>query len=162
MYGRTLIRTAESSNVGASSYKIGALAKYRCERGFKVVGEPLSTCEDSGQWSGEVPKCVCKCFLGVFNTLRCLLTVIIISVDVDCRNPEKIANGVVTLPSNATYYGALALYACDPNFELDGVSRRLCLENGTWSSDAPICRGTTTLKPNSRSFNFNFYDRNSM
>lgn len=118
MYGRTLIRTAESSNVGASSYKIGALAKYRCERGFKVVGEPLSTCEDSGQWSGEVPKCVY----------------------VDCRNPEKIAHGVVTLPSNATYYGALALYACDPNFELDGVSRRLCLENGTWSSDAPICR----------------------
>lgn len=60
---------------------------------------------------------------------------------VDCRNPEKIANGQVTLPSNATYYGALALYACDPNFELDGVSRRLCLENGTWSSDEPVCRG---------------------
>lgn len=50
-------------------------------------------------------------------------------------------NGKVVLPSNATYYGALALYACQPNFELDGVSRRLCLENGTWSSDAPRCRG---------------------
>lgn len=60
MYGRTLIRTAESTNVGASSYKIGALVKYRCERGYKVVGEPLSTCEDTGEWSGDVPQCVCK------------------------------------------------------------------------------------------------------
>lgn len=61
--------------------------------------------------------------------------------DVDCGAPEKIDNGKISLVSNATYYGALALYSCDPNFELDGVSRRLCLENGTWSSDPPACRG---------------------
>lgn len=62
MYGRTLIRTGtvENSNTGATSYKIGALAKYRCERGYKVIGEPLSTCEENGKWSGEVPQCVCK------------------------------------------------------------------------------------------------------
>ncbi|KAJ8969501.1 hypothetical protein NQ314_001726, partial [Rhamnusium bicolor] len=125
MYGRTLIRTAESANVGATSYKIGALVKYRCERGYKVVGEPLSTCEDTGKWSGDVPQCVY----------------------VDCGSPEKVENGKITLPSNATYYGALALYACDPNFELDGVSRRLCLENGTWSSEAPKCREIQCKKP---------------
>lgn len=50
-------------------------------------------------------------------------------------------HGKVTLASNATYYGAIALYACDSNFELDGVSRRLCQENGTWSSESPACRG---------------------
>lgn len=61
MYGRTLIRTSETQNVGATSYKIGALVKYRCERGYKVVGDPLSTCEDTGKWSGDVPQCVCKC-----------------------------------------------------------------------------------------------------
>lgn len=60
MYGRTLIRTAESTNMGATSYKIAAIVKYRCERGYKVVGEPLSTCEESGKWSGDVPQCVCK------------------------------------------------------------------------------------------------------
>lgn len=59
----------------------------------------------------------------------------------DCGAPANIQNGKVTLASNATYYGALALYACDNNFELDGVSRRLCLENGTWSSDTPACKG---------------------
>lgn len=62
-------------------------------------------------------------------------------LDVDCGAPANIDNGKVTLASNATYYGALALYSCDNNFELDGVSRRLCLENGTWSSDTPACKG---------------------
>lgn len=60
MYGRTLIRTSDSSNVASQTYKIGALVKYRCERGYKVVGEPLSTCEDAGLWSGDVPQCICE------------------------------------------------------------------------------------------------------
>jgi len=60
-YGRTLIRTGDPSTSGAGlTYKIGALAKYQCERGYKVVGETLSTCEDTGTWSGEVPQCICK------------------------------------------------------------------------------------------------------
>lgn len=61
--------------------------------------------------------------------------------DVDCGKPEHIQHGRYTLTSNATYYGAAALYECDGNFELDGFARRLCLENGTWSSDTPVCRG---------------------
>lgn len=39
--------------------RIGALAKYRCERGYKIIGEPLVTCEENGLWSGQVPECVC-------------------------------------------------------------------------------------------------------
>lgn len=62
-------------------------------------------------------------------------------LDVDCSKPEHIQHGRYTLTSNATYYGAAALYECDGNFELDGFARRLCLENGTWSSDTPICKG---------------------
>ncbi|KAF7988440.1 hypothetical protein HCN44_001013 [Aphidius gifuensis] len=120
MYGRTIIRTgtAENSNTGATSYKIGALVKYRCERGYKVIGEPLSTCEDNGKWSGEVPQCIF----------------------VDCGKPNETEHGHFTLTSNATYYGAAAIYECDGNYEIDGFARRLCLENGTWSSDIPICR----------------------
>lgn len=66
---------------------------------------------------------------------------LVLFVDVDCGVPKHVKHGKVSLVSNVTYYGATALYSCDPNYELDGVSRRLCLDNGTWSSDTPVCRG---------------------
>ncbi|XP_054729921.1 sushi, von Willebrand factor type A, EGF and pentraxin domain-containing protein 1 [Anastrepha obliqua] len=125
MYGRTLIRTADSTQNSAQTYKIGALAKYRCERGYKMVGEALVTCEDNGQWSGAVPECVY----------------------VECGVPANITNGKVTLATNVTYYGAAALYECNPNFKLDGVSRRLCAEDGTWSHEKPACREITCDEP---------------
>lgn len=42
--------------------RISSVGKYRCERGYKIVGEPLVTCEENGQWSGAVPECVCEYF----------------------------------------------------------------------------------------------------
>lgn len=47
----------------------------------------------------------------------------------------------MTLATNATYYGAAALYECNEHWQLDGVSRRLCQDNGTWSSEPPACKG---------------------
>uniref|UniRef100_A0A1A9VUL7 Sushi, von Willebrand factor type A, EGF and pentraxin domain-containing protein 1 n=1 Tax=Glossina austeni TaxID=7395 RepID=A0A1A9VUL7_GLOAU len=125
MYGRTLIRTSESIQNSAQTYRIGALAKYRCERGYKMVGEALVTCEDNGQWSGTVPECIY----------------------VECGPPPNIDRGKVTLATNATYYGAAALYECDINFKLDGVSRRLCTEDGTWSHETPKCIEITCEEP---------------
>lgn len=63
MYGRTLIRTSDTTSKNQQTYKIGALAKYSCERGYKIIGDPLVTCEENGLWSGNVPECVCKFFL---------------------------------------------------------------------------------------------------
>lgn len=60
MYGRTLIRSHQDSSSSIQTYKVGALAKYRCERGYKIIGEALITCEESGAWGGNVPECVCK------------------------------------------------------------------------------------------------------
>ncbi|KAL9879295.1 CUB and Sushi multiple domains furrowed isoform 1-T5 [Glossina fuscipes fuscipes] len=125
MYGRTLIRTSESIQNSAQTYRIGALAKYRCERGYKMVGEALVTCEDNGQWSGTVPECIY----------------------VECGPLSNIDRGKVTLATNATYYGAAALYECDINFKLDGVSRRLCTEDGTWSHETPKCIEITCEEP---------------
>lgn len=53
----------------------------------------------------------------------------------------------MTLATNATYYGAAALYECLPNFKLDGVSRRLCSEDGTWGHEAPKCVEITCPMP---------------
>ncbi|XP_046996037.1 sushi, von Willebrand factor type A, EGF and pentraxin domain-containing protein 1 [Schistocerca americana] len=124
VYGRTLIKTQDSA-VSVATYKIGSLVKYSCERGYKVVGEALSTCEESGQWSGEVPQCLY----------------------VNCGEPEAVAHGKYTLSSNATYYGATILYECDTNYELDGHGRRHCLGNGTWSSETPKCKEVLCSEP---------------
>lgn len=69
------------------------------------------------------------------------------NTDVDCQMPEPIRNGKVLLATNATFYGANALYECDENYKLDGISRRLCLENSTWSHDAPACKQITCEDP---------------
>lgn len=126
LYGRTLIKTADSAS-SVATYKIGALVKYRCERGYKVEGEPLSTCEDSGSWSGSVPECIY----------------------VDCGTPESIPSGGFALASNATYYGTAVLYECEENYRLEGHARRLCLENGTWSGGLPTCREVLCKEPES-------------
>jgi hypothetical protein len=48
--------------------------------------------------------------------------------------------------SNVTYYGSAVLYECDEHFQLDGHGRRLCLENGTWSSETPKCQGIEYIR----------------
>lgn len=61
MYGRTVLRTNQDLSSSVQTYKVGALAKYRCERGYKIIGDALITCEENGQWSAkEIPSCVCK------------------------------------------------------------------------------------------------------
>lgn len=67
--------------------------------------------------------------------------------DVDCLDPGQIAHGRATLSTNATYYGAAVQYECDANHRLDGVSRRLCLEDGNWGHEAPACVEITCAEP---------------
>jgi hypothetical protein len=117
MYGRTVLRTHQESSNSVQTYKVGALAKYRCERGYKIIGDPLITCEENGNWKGHVPQCIF----------------------VDCRNPPPIERGNVILSTNVTYFGATALYECDDKYRLEGVSRRICSEDGTWGNDPPTC-----------------------
>ena len=64
--------------------------------------------------------------------------------DVECGMPEDIKNGRYSLATNVTYYGAALHYECDENYQLEGHARRLCLENGTWSSETPFCKGNIT------------------
>ena len=145
MYGRTLIRSHQDSSSSIQTYKVGALAKYRCERGYKIIGDPLITCEENGAWGGKIPECVCK-FQIVGILLQCFNKKILFQ-DVDCQTPQSIAKGTVTLSTNATYYGAAALYECFPKYKLDGVSRRLCSEDGTWGYETPACVEITCPVP---------------
>ena len=39
-----------------------------------------------------------------------------------------------------TSYDSLATFDCDDDFILIGPNIRMCLANGSWSSDMPYCR----------------------
>ena len=48
------------SSTGASSFRIGSTAIYKCERGFKIDGRNSRTCDEAGQWTGQAPTCTCE------------------------------------------------------------------------------------------------------
>lgn len=39
----------------------GGVATYKCDRGFKLVGNLTRVCEKTGQWSGGEPTCQGEC-----------------------------------------------------------------------------------------------------
>ena len=46
-------------------------------------------------------------------------------------------NGTVVVVGNSS--GDMATYFCDPDFDLVGVSVRVCGDDGVWSDEAPMC-----------------------
>ena len=50
-----------------------------------------------------------------------------------------------------------ATYSCNCGYELDGCSKRTCLSDGTWSDNAPSCRGVFLLHLGQSFFYFSFY-----
>ena len=67
------------------------------------------------------------------------------NLDVECGLPGLISNGRWLI--NTTHYGSIAEYECDYNYRLIGPVRRICTENGTWSSSSPICELVDCGKP---------------
>ncbi|CAG2104634.1 unnamed protein product, partial [Medioppia subpectinata] len=112
----------------SDSFKVGSTVQYRCSLGHIVQGQSLRTCESNGLWSGGPPICVY----------------------IDCGLPFPVSHGKWLLNSNTTYYGSTVEYVCDQNFKLNGPGRRICLENGTWSSVPPICDVVTCNKPETK------------
>ena len=87
--------------VDSSSYGVGTILNYRCERGFLLEGGDrvlTRRCLDTGTWSGQEPSCSY----------------------VDCGVPELIQNGEFKLQNNGTSYGAMAYYDCESGFKLKG------------------------------------------
>ena len=131
LHGTSVLRNKLNSKV---AYRVGSTLKYRCERGYildangdpegdnsgeggagggdrksprrKKKGEDVTPvrvvtrrCTTSGTWTGKNPRCV---FL-------------------ECGEPERTENSIVTLASTgATYYGSVAFYKCEDHFNLNG------------------------------------------
>ncbi|CAG7727446.1 unnamed protein product [Allacma fusca] len=103
-----------AADVLNTSYKIGTMIKYKCNRGFLLIGKDTASCVE-GKWTDEAPTCEW----------------------VDCGSPKEVEHGSVRLVSNTTYLASVALYECDPGYYLNANARRVC--NGTWTGVEPSC-----------------------
>ena len=117
LHGTSVIRSKFSE---VNSYRVGATLKYRCERGFILKSTEdkqnlrvmTRRCTTSGGWTGDTPFCTF----------------------VDCGSPEIVQNSEYQLQTNnATYFGSVVTYHCNPHFKLEGkpkISYNICIVLG--------------------------------
>ena len=46
---------------------------------------------------------------------------------------------------SGTTPGSRADYKCNDGFKLEGVAWRKCQDNGQWTGEAPVCKGTILI-----------------
>ena len=47
----------DNGRVEVSSNKVGGVATYSCNDGYRLVGDDTRVCKDSGSWDGTMPSC---------------------------------------------------------------------------------------------------------
>ncbi|KAL3867863.1 hypothetical protein ACJMK2_040709 [Sinanodonta woodiana] len=96
-------------------YTYGAEITYKCNIGYRLIGESVRRCLATRVFSGFQPTC---------EIIRCPI-------------PPEIDYGTIKRDTNS--YGSSVVYSCIIGFEIVGESTLTCLESGKWSSDFPSC-----------------------
>lgn len=110
--------------VHTSGTTFGSSATYKCDEGFLMVGASTIFCDAQGAWNSSAP--ICKI--------------------VDCKDPPKIAHGVILFTS--TTYLSVATYQCNKGYRLSGAKEVTCKGSGDWGADdKPQCKLVTCPEP---------------
>eukprot|EP00794_Sanderia_malayensis_P015641 gene15641-17220_t len=111
-----------------SLYAVKSSVRYRCNRGYHLVGSERGYCQADGTWNGFKAKCV-----SVKSKRRF------------CKVPSAPVNG--TVKGEKLTANSWIRYSCDANFKLVGPSKRVCRRNGKWSRYQPYCEPTFCTDP---------------
>jgi len=105
-----------------SRFTYNQQVRYQCNRGFKVVGSEVRTCQADATWSGQETSCQ----------------------EINCGPPEPIWNGY----RDSNFFGleSIILFTCNVGFKLEGSRSSLCQEDETWSTPTPKCWGRCTVE----------------
>ena len=52
----------ENGRVFITGTRVGSIATYRCNRGFRLLGSSRRTCQSNSQWSGQAPVCISESY----------------------------------------------------------------------------------------------------
>ncbi|XP_076368032.1 sushi, von Willebrand factor type A, EGF and pentraxin domain-containing protein 1-like isoform X3 [Tachypleus tridentatus] len=106
------------SYVEGDGFTVHSVIKYFCEPGHLMISKTLHrTCGLDGKWSGEAVMCRF----------------------IDCGRVPLIPRGAVRYANETTYFQSVIFYECSFGYRLIGNKVRLCLEEGHWSENAPVC-----------------------
>uniref|UniRef100_F6Z4F9 Sushi domain-containing protein n=1 Tax=Ciona intestinalis TaxID=7719 RepID=F6Z4F9_CIOIN len=120
-----------SFNPASGPYGIEQTVEYTCSGNYVLEGQAVLTCLDTGLWSHVEPECVAP---------------------VTCPTPDAPVNGVVTPIQNEYLVNVVIWYTCNAGYTTTGRTDAICRDDGTWSSEAPICVGLTCNRPDDIDF----------
>ena len=118
---------------------LASMARFSCDKSYKLTGSSEVTCGGNGAWSGESPTC---------SEIRCQLppkpnnTIVSISSG---SSIERLHGTTVIrdrLTSASYPVGSQLKYRCERGHVLDGrrrVVNRVCTKNGDWTGKEPSC-----------------------
>ncbi|XP_049305126.1 sushi, von Willebrand factor type A, EGF and pentraxin domain-containing protein 1 isoform X7 [Bactrocera dorsalis] len=131
-----VIRNSFTDTVVREHFKLS----FECDAGYLIEGSKIRICTAKG-WSNVMPRCVNQCdVLGLGNPkwpLKCQ------KFDSTTRLTN---NCQYSLRNRKVREGSYFEYSCEYGYNLNGVNRSTCLNDG-WSSNAPTCIPWCDLKP---------------
>lgn len=101
-----------------------------------MQGQPIIACQDSGRWSGALPKC--KSFL-MNNSFSSEIHLQLPLGVQACSYPGTAISGRMSIVKFYYAIGENVTFTCDAGLELRGAKLLKCLRNGKWSSAIPTC-----------------------
>ena len=103
--------------IHGKDYSYGSQVEYVCDDGYQLNGTQYHMCNAYGIWSSTTPYCEVK----------------------HCDTPGAPGHGRVVLPSNMLSHGAIAVFRCDPGFQLVGGRTMTCHLGETWHGRPAHC-----------------------
>ena len=97
-------------HTNGSTFVFRDVVYYACLEGYRIKGPNKITCNDSGQWIGDVPKC---------DIVQC--------------GTAPIISFATTTITKGNVYGSRAIYNCNNGYILQGPKELICTVNGTWN-----------------------------
>ncbi|XP_038851181.1 sushi, von Willebrand factor type A, EGF and pentraxin domain-containing protein 1 [Salvelinus namaycush] len=108
-------------NTSKQLFYVGQSLPFACPKGHQAKGTATITCRTDQTWTPV--STVCE--------------------RVSCGPPLHVAHGVVR--GAVFQFGDVAVYSCFGGYAMEGHSRSVCLENGTWTPP-PACRAVCWLQ----------------
>ncbi|XP_019613617.1 PREDICTED: CUB and sushi domain-containing protein 1-like, partial [Branchiostoma belcheri] len=110
--------------------------RFRCNRGYNLVGATTITCQADGTWRGSVPTC---------EAVQCL----------------KPTPPMYSHMEGSILYKGVMRFSCKRGYNLVGASSITCEADGTWSDSVPTCEAVQCLEPKRPMNGFKQHSRNA-